>query len=174
MSPRRANWGDFWQYLLENVKGAESAAFTRKDGKPALSFRNAWENACVKAGVGAIVCARCGAVMTAGKRCPECKAQQPCYTGLIFHDLRRTAARNLRWAGIAQGVIMKIGGWKTRSVFERYAIVSRTNIVDAMQRLQQTEKALEVATVTNGHENGHAAQQTAAPALPAPAPKILM
>jgi integrase len=149
-------------------KGADNAVFTRKDGKPVLSFRNAWENACVKAGVGAIVCARCDAVMTAGKRCPECKTKQPRYSGLIFHDLRRTAARNLRRAGIAEGVIMKIGGWKTRSVFERYAIVSRTDIVDAMRMLQQTEKALEAATVTIGHENGHAAQKTAAQALPAP------
>jgi hypothetical protein len=63
------------------------------------------------------------------------------YSGLIFHDLRRTAARNLRRAGIPETVIMKIGGWRTHSVFERYAIVSRTDIVDAMQKLQQSEKA---------------------------------
>jgi hypothetical protein len=31
---------------------------------------------------------------------------------------------------------MKIGGWRTRSVFERYAIVSQTDITDAMQKLQ--------------------------------------
>jgi len=35
---------------------------------------------------------------------------------------------------------MKIGGWRTRSVFERYAIVSRTDIADAMLKLQQSEK----------------------------------
>jgi integrase len=155
-------------------KGTDDCVFTRKDGEPVRSFRNTWENACVKAGVGAIVCAGCGATMTAGKRCPECKTKQPRYMGLTFHDLRRTAARNLRRAGIAEGVIMKIGGWKTRSVFERYAIVSRTDIVDAMRMLQQTEKALEQAVVTNGHENGHAAQQTASQVLPAPAPKMLM
>ena len=31
---------------------------------------------------------------------------------------------------------MKIGGWKTRSVFERYAIVSQSDIRDAMTKLE--------------------------------------
>jgi hypothetical protein len=31
---------------------------------------------------------------------------------------------------------MKIGGWKTRSVFERYAIVSQSDICDAMAKLE--------------------------------------
>jgi hypothetical protein len=38
---------------------------------------------------------------------------------------------------------MKIGGWRTRSVFERYAIVNRTDIAAAMLKLQQSEKAQE-------------------------------
>jgi len=58
--------------------------------------------------------------------------------GLLFHDLRRTAARNLRRAGIAEGVIMKIGGWRTRSVFERYTIVSQTDIADALKKLESS------------------------------------
>ncbi len=63
---------------------------------------------------------------------------------------------------------MKIGGRKTRSVFERYATVSCTDIVDAMQKLQQARRALEVAaTVAIRHETGHIAQQAAAQALPA-------
>jgi hypothetical protein len=87
--------------------------------------------------------------------------------GADLHDLRRTAARNLRRAGIAEGVIMKIGGWKTRSVFERVAIVNRTDIVDAMRKLQIAEKAIEdLALVTIGHENGHAAQRTQVQAAP--------
>jgi len=35
---------------------------------------------------------------------------------------------------------MKIGGWRTRSVFDRYAIVSRTDIADAMKKLQHSER----------------------------------
>jgi hypothetical protein len=72
------------------------------------------------------------------------------YTGLIFHDLRRTVARNLRRAGIAETVIMKIGGWRTRSVFERYAIVSRGDMVDAMQKLQRAEQESQTSHVI-GH-----------------------
>src|SRR5208282_4513044 len=46
---------------------------------------------------------------------------------LAFRDwssrtLRRAAARNLRRAGAAEGRIMRIEGWRTRSAFERYAI----------------------------------------------------
>ncbi|HEY6271273.1 MAG TPA: tyrosine-type recombinase/integrase [Terriglobales bacterium] len=57
--------------------------------------------------------------------------------GLLFHDLRRSAARNLRQAGNGETVIMKIGGWKTESVFRRYAIVSQSDISNAMVRLQE-------------------------------------
>jgi integrase len=94
-------------------KAANDYVFTRPGGKRVRDFRRTWANACEAAGV----------------------------PGLLFHDLRRTAARNLRRAGVAETVIMKIGGWRTRSVFERYAIVSRTDIADAMLRLQQSEKA---------------------------------
>jgi hypothetical protein len=54
----------------------------------------------------------------------------------LFHDLRRAAARNLRRVGIAGGVIMKIGGWRTLSVFERYAIVSQTDLADTLNKLE--------------------------------------
>ena len=73
--------------------------------------------------------------------------------GLLFHDLRRTAARNLRKAGVAEGVIMKIGGWRTRSVFERYAIVSQSDIADAIGRLE----------IRDGHSLGHSEKQEEEP-----------
>jgi hypothetical protein len=58
---------------------------------------------------------------------------------------------------------MKVGGWRTRSVFERYAIVSRPDIADAMQRLQASEKENEAK---NGHIIGHSEKPTELGALP--------
>ena len=122
-------------------KKPEAQVFTRPNGSPVRDFRVTWERACTRIGVGETLCADCSEPMDSGKACHKCKSQRSAYSGLIFHDLRRTAARNLRRAGIPETVIMKIGGWRTRSVFERYAIVSRTDIADAMRKLQQSEEA---------------------------------
>jgi integrase len=56
--------------------------------------------------------------------------------GLIVHDLRRSAARNLRTADIPETVIMRIGGWKTESVFRRYNIVDEEDVIEAMRTLE--------------------------------------
>ncbi len=72
-------------------------------GDPIGDFRKAWASACIAAGLYHVE-------TDSGT---ERKVHEK-----LFHDLRRTAVRNMVRAGLDPAVAMKISGHRTRSVFD--------------------------------------------------------
>jgi len=75
------------------------------------------------------------------KRAMQAAFPKACKTakieGLMVHDLRRSAIRNLMNAGVQQAVAMKISGHRDASVFQRYNVVDTEQAANAMQRVQR-------------------------------------
>ena len=90
----------------------ESLWVFSRSGSKILDFRWGWDQACERAGV------------------PD----------LNFHDLRRTAVRNMRRAGVPQVVRMKISGHKTDSMERRYNIVDNEDLSMAKVLLERRQK----------------------------------
>jgi integrase len=89
----------------------------RLQGERIRDFRKSWASACKAAGL----------------------------SGMLRHDLRRTAARNLIRSGVPEVVSMRITGHRTRAVFDRYNIVSPADLQDAARKM------------ADGHNLGHSA-----------------
>ncbi|MFQ5949916.1 MAG: tyrosine-type recombinase/integrase [Nitrospiria bacterium] len=83
-----------------------------REGNFIAGFRRAWDTACKKTGL----------------------------TGMVFHDFRRTAVRNMVRASVSQNVAMEISGHKTPSVFKRYDIVSESDLKEAALRVEAFAK----------------------------------
>jgi len=92
--------------------------FHRADGRPIRDMFVAWNNAVARAARNAK-----GAII------------RPQLVGRLFHDLRRTAVRNLVRAGVSEHTAMKLSGHLTRDVFDRYDIVSERDLTDGVAKL---------------------------------------
>lgn len=110
--------GELWALIEERQAAREyetrdgmthlSDYIFHRNGRPLVDIRKAWASACRKAEV----------------------------PGRLFHDLRRTAVRNMVRAGVPQAVAMSISGHRTTSMFLRYNITSEEDKRQALRRTQ--------------------------------------
>ncbi len=120
------NRGAVVPYLFPNLSG-------RFQGKPRRDFVKAWKTACLGAMLEGKSEAARALTLAAVKQNPKLGL-----LGKLRHDFRRTAVRNLVNAGVSERVAMQITGHKTRSVFDRYHIVSPADLREATEKLSTT------------------------------------
>jgi integrase len=109
-------YGDMIQWLRTQLQTLPTECYYvfHRNGCHIGRFDKAWKTACKAAGV------------------PD----------LRFHDLRRSAVRNLIRAGVPRKTAMQITGHKTESVFERYNIVDSGDLRDAAKKVESYIEAM--------------------------------
>lgn len=94
------------RYQAGKATGISTYVFHGGNGKAVVDFKRSWATACTAAGV----------------------------PGVLFHDLRRSAVRNMVRAGVHQNAAMRISGHKTQAMFTRYDITSDDDKLEAMEK----------------------------------------
>jgi integrase len=110
------------------------------NGAPIRDFRGSWDAACIQAGLWR---------MDKDEEGNEIKVLTK-----IFHDFRRTAVRNMIRSGIPDRVAMLISGHKTRSVFDRYHIVSDEDLKEAARKQQAYHEQQEARAESSEQKHG--------------------
>jgi integrase len=106
-------------------KNPDDYVFTREDGQHVTDPRKSWYRLCVASGLGQFV---------PGKRASGAAFQR--FEGLLLHDFRRSAIRNMTRRGVGETVAMKISGHKTVSVFKRYDITGEADLIEASRKIE--------------------------------------
>lgn len=114
------------------------------NGQRIKRFEKAWKTACIKVGLSEIKKDK------EGKAIRTEKGKLVMVPTKIFHDFRRTAARNMVRSAIPERVAMMITGHKTRGVFERYNIGNDQDLREAaikQQMFVDSQKNSEIVPV---------------------------
>jgi integrase len=108
--------------------------------RPIGDFRKVWRRVCVKIGLAkweAGTDKNGNAVYDPPRYAHSLPKQKMVYTGLVFHDLRRSFITAAEHAGAPRHEVMQISGHKTESVYKRYAIANREQRRAALETIEQ-------------------------------------
>lgn len=90
-----------------------------------------------------------GAIRSAWKRATKRAGLE----GMLVHDLRRSFARDARRAGLGEGEIMRLAGWETRSMFDRYNIIDEADLARAVSRFSANSETTAKPNATESNPN---------------------